>query len=111
MVSAQYSLAGRKRLSINLALKILGIDWPQLYLKSRVRQCPYGILWNGGSQSFWARNESRLYELAHEARIAYYRMARQIRTDLEENHEEATLLNDAWMFVRKAFKKRGIEIR
>jgi hypothetical protein len=54
------------------------------------------------------RFDGKLEDFAYEAKVAYKRTARAIRTDREENHDQAVLLNSAYQFIVKQLAKRGV---
>ena len=62
----------------------------------------------GRCQSFWTRHESELHEILNEAHGRYHALAKEIRTDLTENHRKAVALNAVWQRVKTLFARKGI---
>jgi hypothetical protein len=103
-------IAPRKRMSMVSALEILCCDWPQRRRSSNENTlAPHGVL-RHRMMSFWQRNEDRLESLAYEIHQAYKRRARQLRTDLAENHDEAAKLIGAYEFCKRQLAQRGVRL-
>jgi len=62
----------------------------------------------GRCQSFWARHESELHDILAEAHGRYRAAAKEMRTDLTENHRRAVELNVTWERVKALFARKGI---
>jgi len=62
----------------------------------------------GRCHSFWSRHESELHEILAEAHARYHARAKEIRTDLTENHGQAVALNVTWQQVKRLFARKGV---
>lgn len=60
--------------------------------------------------SFWSRHEHELREVLVEAHDRYRALAKAMRTDLTENHEQAVALNVTWDRVQRLFARKGIAL-
>jgi len=71
---------------------------------------PYTQRQRGRCHSFWSRHEHELHEILAEAHERYRTLAKAIRPDLTENHEQAVALNVTWDRVRRLFARKGIAL-
>jgi len=62
----------------------------------------------GRCHSFWSRHESELHEILAEAHARYHARAKEIRTDLTENHGQAVALNVTWQQVKRLFARKSV---
>lgn len=93
------------RPSVVQLLGVLGMDF-------RVPHHPprFGTWQKVKHKGFWEREEERLPYILMDAHKAYRELAKQIRPDLVENHDNAVKLNRAWQLVENYFARHGVTL-
>lgn len=107
-----------ERLYTRLALQSARRNHPEYNIV--VKPAPRNMDWDKGflpgqgpsyqrrvPQSFWDRVED-VHALGKEAKELYHQRAKEIRTDLTENHEEAVMLNAIWEKTKHIFAHHGV---
>ena len=109
--SYRYRKCGNHRMTIQLALETLGVDFENIRMRKCYTNHDYRLRQAAGirkKEGFWQRNETKLESLAYEAKIAYRRAIKQVGHDFDENKEEAQIVINAYSFIKRKLKDRGV---